>query len=127
MRPALFLDENVPRLIAIALRKLQFDVAWGCEFGAGLTDEARLAWATENNRVVVSEDTDFDALVFGRGLPAFGIVRYWLPELLGPERSKFVVATILAQAATLVGNHLLIEHSRVRLRQLPASPGSCGL
>ena len=52
------------------------DVASATEKHPGVSDEALLALAYEEQRVLVTEDKDFGELVFLRGLPHPSIVRF---------------------------------------------------
>ena len=52
------------------------DVVSATEKHPGATDEALLALAYEEQRVLVTEDKDFGELVFLRGLPHPSIVRF---------------------------------------------------
>ncbi|OWY66648.1 hypothetical protein B7486_35670 [cyanobacterium TDX16] len=54
------LDENVDPDIALALRRQSIDVTTTLEMGLrGQTDEAQLAFACQQGRIIVTHDTDF--------------------------------------------------------------------
>jgi predicted nuclease of predicted toxin-antitoxin system len=54
------LDENVDPDVALALRRQGIDVTTTLEMNLlGKTDEAQLAFACEQRRVIVTHDTDF--------------------------------------------------------------------
>ena len=59
-RISFHLDENVDPDIALALRRQSIDVTTTAEMGLiGQTDEAQLAFAHQQERVIVTHDTDF--------------------------------------------------------------------
>jgi uncharacterized protein with PIN domain len=71
-----YLDENVANDIAEGLRHRGIDVVTTPEAGnMGLTDEEHLAFALAQNRVIVTQDSDF-LILDSQGLPHAGIVYY---------------------------------------------------
>ena len=74
------------RPLRAALAHLGHDVLSARERFPNASDEALLALAREENRVLVTEDKDFGELVFLRGLPHPGIVR--LVEMTPRERAE---------------------------------------
>ena len=75
------------------LADLGHDVLSARERFPNASDEALLALAREENRVLVTEDKDFGELVFLRGLPRPGIVR--LVEMTPRERAEARNGTVL--------------------------------
>ena len=63
------------RSLRAALADLDHDLLSARERFANASDEALLALAREEHRVLVTEDKDFGELVFLRGLPHPSIVR----------------------------------------------------
>ena len=69
-----YTDEHVPGAVVDGLRRRGFDVLTVPEAGAlGASDEAHLALALREGRVVVTQDADFLRLAAG-GAPHAGIV-----------------------------------------------------
>jgi predicted nuclease of predicted toxin-antitoxin system len=53
------LDENIPAAVAEGLRRRSIDVTTTAEAGLlGATDEAQLAFARDQGRVIVTQDAD---------------------------------------------------------------------
>lgn len=61
-------DENLPGLVVAALRERGQDVLWIKESMPGAADLVVLALAQAEERVVVTQDTDFGELAFRFGL-----------------------------------------------------------
>jgi len=67
------LDENVDHAIADGLRRYGVDVTITSEVGLlRATDDAQLAFARDNRRVIVTHDDDFLAM-HSQGMPHAGI------------------------------------------------------
>ena len=58
------------------LTRLGHDVVSASDMAPGTMDEEILAIATEEGRILVTEDKDFGELVFVRGLPHPCIIRF---------------------------------------------------
>ncbi len=63
----LFLDENIGRSTAEALRAQGHDVSWVGGDSAGTPDTAIMAQAKREGRVLVTKDKDFGELAFKSG------------------------------------------------------------
>lgn len=69
-----YLDEHVPRAVALELRKQGVDALTVAEAGMrGATDEQHLAWGRVEDRVLFTHDKDFLRLS-GAGVEHAGIV-----------------------------------------------------
>lgn len=76
-------------------------------------DEAVLALALEENRVLVTEDKDFGELVFLRGLPHPSIVR--LVEMTPAERAD-AMRILMEHHADAMRNGAIIVVTKERIR-----------
>lgn len=63
-------NENVPGEVTAGVRQAGHDLAWISEISPGATDEAVLALALAEKRVLITFDKDFGELAFRRGLRA---------------------------------------------------------
>ena len=79
------------------------------------SDEALLALASEENRILITEDKDFGELVFLRGLPHPGIVR--LVEMTPQERAD-AMRTLIERHADAMRDRaiIVVTEKRVRIR-----------
>src|SRR6185369_5092233 len=72
-------NENVPGDCVAALRQRGHDVFWIREVARGSSDDAVLATAQAEARLLITFDKDFGALVFHRGMAASrGVVLFRL-------------------------------------------------
>lgn len=69
-----YMDEQVPRAVALGLRQRGVDVLTVQEAGMrGVTDEQQVAFASQERRVIFTRDTDF-LRIHAEGHPHAGIV-----------------------------------------------------
>ncbi len=66
----LLANENIPLTAIQLLREYRHDVIWIRESASGSMDEAVLALASEEKRILLTFDKDFGEVVFRAGLPA---------------------------------------------------------
>jgi predicted nuclease of predicted toxin-antitoxin system len=73
-------NENLPGDAVAALERAGHDIVWVRTAAPGSKDEAILAWAVRESRVLLTFDKDFGELAWRAGLPASsGIVLFRLP------------------------------------------------
>ena len=114
----LLIDEDLPRGMAEALRRLGYDVAHIRGDAPGSTDEQVLSRATAEGRVLVTADKDFGDLVFGAGLGAgSGII---LLRLRGSLEARTAALVAAAEARDdWTGVFAVVTDGGVRARPLP--------
>ena len=115
-------DESLDRAVVDVVRGLGHDVAWITEEQPGAPDEEVLARAVATNRILITADKDFGALVFMRRLPATpGVI------LLRIRADTDTIAAILAadlQTRDDWAEHFsVIEKERIRVGALPPRTG----
>ncbi|MCY4164746.1 MAG: DUF5615 family PIN-like protein [Gammaproteobacteria bacterium] len=102
--------------VLAALKDAGCDVVSVLERMPHAPDEAVLALALEENRVLVTEDNDFGELVFLQGLPHAGIVR--LVDMTPAERAdimRFLLETYTD--AMRDGAIIVVTKDRIRIRR----------
>ena len=92
-------NENVPRSAVHALRAAGQDISWIRSDAPGLTDEAVLARARVEGRVLLTFDKDFGELVLKRGASASrGVVLFRIPLsrplVVGQTVARAIASTI---------------------------------
>lgn len=91
------------------------DVVSAIDIDPGATDEALLALAYDDDRVILTEDKDFGELVFVRQLPNPCIVRF-----VGMPISEKVAAMLELieqySASMRSGTLIVVSPSRIRIR-----------
>jgi len=99
-----------------ALRELGHDVFSARENCPQASDEALLALAKEEERVLITEDKDFGELVFSRGLAHPSIVR--LCGMTPAERIDAMQALIEHHAQSMRdGAIIVVARDRMRIRK----------
>lgn len=115
-------DENLPRLLVIALRDASHDVLWIRDLHRAMPDEQVLALASQDGRTLITGDKDFGDLVFGQGQPApYGVilVRAWVSP---PAVLARVVVDALAREAGWDGFFSVLGDGRVRRTRIEPPP-----
>lgn len=118
----LLIDQNVAQRVATLLRDAGHDAVHVAERGlSSADDDAIVALALSEARVIVSEDTDFGALLARSGaqLPSFLLLRG--AEPLRPEdQAALLLANLGAVEDDLArGAVVVFARGRVRVRPLP--------
>lgn len=112
-------NENFPLDAVMVLRQAGHDVVWIRTASPGITDEAVLARAIAEDRVLLTFDKDFGELAIRRGLPATcGIILFRTTATAGPEAAQKVSAA-LASRTDWSGHFAVVDDRRIRMRVLP--------
>lgn len=123
----LLIDQNLAARVAALLRDAGHDAVHVSERGMSTADDdAVLRLAVAEERVLVSEDTDFGALLARSraGLPSFVLIRS-AERLTTEARADLLVATLPRVESELeAGAIVVLGRSRVRVRPLPLPPSS---
>ena len=100
------------------LRAAGFDVAAIGTTTSGASDAEVLATASREGRILITEDRDFGELIVRQRLGVCGIVLLELDRLSNIAEANRVASVVSANVEKLLGNLLVIEPARVRLRPL---------
>ncbi len=119
---AFLTDENIHPAIVQSLRKYGCDVFDVKEEGlSGNTDTFLLSLATNQNRVVLTHDSDFGTLVIADGKPFIGIV-YLKPGHILPQFTLQSLEAVFKEIDFIENPFIIVaKHNgtttRVRVRQ----------
>lgn len=91
-------DVNVEKRIVDALRELGHDVTWIPDYDCGMSDRALLKLAAVEQRVLITNDTDFGELFFRHRVVSSGVI------LLRVDADNTLVKVTLLK-------NLLLRHS----------------
>ena len=119
----LLLNENMPASLAQKLRDGGHDVIAVKEAMRGAKDDAVLAQAQTEGRLVLTQDKDFGELAFRYGLPAdCGVILF---RLTGrePDADTRRMLRVLSSRGDWTGHFAVVTDDRVRLRPLPTRKG----
>ena len=111
-------DENVARTVLERLRAEGFEVNSISETRPGSPDQEVLQAAYAEGRILITEDRDFGELIIRQRLRVHGIVLLELDRLSNAGEADVVVEFVSNHASMLVGNLVVIEPGRVRIRPL---------
>lgn len=121
----LLIDQNLATRVAARLRDAGHDVVHVAERGmAAADDDEVLGLAVAEARVLVSEDTDFGALLSrsGSAVPSLVLIRS-AERLTTEARATLLAATLPRVESELeAGAIVVLGRSRVRVRPLPLPP-----
>ena len=121
----LLVDQNLARRVAAALRDAGHDAVHVAERGMAQADDAEIvALAEAEGRVIVSEDTDFGALLAHSGTqtPSFVLLRGAEP-MVPDDQAALLIANLPAVESDLVeGAIVVFARGRIRVRRLPIRP-----
>lgn len=123
----LLIDNNLSPIVAAALRTAGHDAAHVRDYGLQRADDDEiLERALAEDRVLVSEDTDFAALLSRAGAraPSFVLLRTGDP-LTPDEVAELIIVNLPRIAADLEeGCIAVLTRDRVRIRPLPVRRGN---
>ena len=111
-------DENFPGDAVKRLTEAGHDVVWVRTAAPGSGDAEILAWAAQEQRIILTFDKDFGDLVRRAALPTLpGIVLFRLPMPIPSEVGGMLAARI-GERTDWAGHFSVIEAGRVRMRPL---------
>jgi len=114
-------DENFPALSVQELEKLGHDVLWVRTVMPGAGEDAILARAQTEERLLVTLDKDFGELAFGKQLPAdCGVVLFRI-KMTDAKAAAAKMARVLNSRTDWIGNFAVVEDDRIRMRLLATS------
>ena len=111
-------DENFPGLSVQELRRLGHDVLWVRTAMPGAGDNAILARAQTEQRLLVTLDKDFGELAFGMRLPASCGVVLFRMKMTNARGAAIKMAKVLNSRSDWNGNFTVVEDGRMRMRPL---------
>ena len=117
----LLLDQGLPRSTAALLREAGVDTVHTGEVGLATAEDAEiLSWARAEERIVVTLDADFHALLALTNASSPSVIRIRLEGLRAVALMKLLQILLDDWGEELEkGVILTVQPSRVRLRRLP--------
>jgi predicted nuclease of predicted toxin-antitoxin system len=114
----LLANENFPLAAVVALREKGHDVLWIRTDAPGSRDDAILALATAEQRILITFDKDFGELAFRAKLPSTSGVILFRISIRSPDAVAGITITAVESRADWAGHFAVVEDSRIRLRPL---------
>ncbi|MBN9087246.1 MAG: DUF5615 family PIN-like protein [Reyranella sp.] len=112
-------DENIARAVIERLPAAGFDVLAIAESKPAASDQDGLALAVADQSIVITEDRDFGEMVIRQRTAVGGIILLELDPLPNAIVVDRVADVVSAKADVLIGNLLVVEPGRLRIRPLP--------
>lgn len=106
-------DESCDFAVVRALRAAHHDVAAVVEVSPGAEDDAVLALAQSDSRLLITEDKDFGLLAYGRETAGVLLIRY--PSASRASLGDAVVKIVADLGDRLSGAFVVIEPGRARV------------
>lgn len=113
-------DQNVPLDVVEGLRAEGHDVSWAQTDYPGADDEVLLEIAQNEERIVITFDTDFGTLAFHRNLPASSGVVLFRLTLVSPMAVAEAVLETIRSREDWEGHFSVVDDTQIRMRPLPS-------
>jgi hypothetical protein len=115
-------DENMPGAVLQALTSAGHDVEWVRLNAPGMVDAEVLAWAIQEDRVLLTFDKDFgDIARAQQRSDAWGVILFRIPMPNIAEVGPAITA-IIGSRDDWIGHFSVVEPGCVRMRAIAASP-----
>jgi predicted nuclease of predicted toxin-antitoxin system len=109
-------DVNASGALAQWLRDMGHDVAQVADRDARLTDDAILQWAVQEQRIIVTTDTDFEEMIWRKGEHHFGLLR--LENLPRVGRKALLEDVLANHSKDLTSGYVVIAQTKkIRIRR----------
>ena len=119
----LLADENLPGVLVRALRQAGHDVVSAAETFPSAADDAVLAFARDEMRVLVTFDADFGRMIFAEHYaPPPGVIYLRSPPP-SPDETVRRVLRVLAADAPAIDGHFVSIDSTSRFHPFPGKDG----
>jgi predicted nuclease of predicted toxin-antitoxin system len=112
-------DESCDFRVVRTLRAAGHDVTAVLEESPGAEDEAVIALARREERVLITEDRDFGQLFYAATRPTCGVVLLRFPSNARNSMLKAVTDLVEERGAALADRFVVAEPGRVRIGRQP--------
>jgi predicted nuclease of predicted toxin-antitoxin system len=120
-------DESCDAIIVRALRERGYDVVFVAETMRGASDADVLQTATDEARILITQDRDFCTLVFRDNRPSYGIILVRVPDQLRNEKAQCIIDLVEQEGDRLPDSFVSLRLTSIRIRALPVTlPGENG-
>lgn len=112
-------DESCDFGVVRVLRASGFDVAAVGEMSPRATDEAVIALAVSEARVLLTEDKDFGQLVYASGHPSPGVILIRYPGRARQELFRAINDVARRDETELRSSFVVLQPGRIRFGRAP--------
>jgi predicted nuclease of predicted toxin-antitoxin system len=114
-------DESCAGPVIRALREAGHEVVAIAEVARGAVDEAVIAHALVERRILITEDSNFSELVYVRGHSSAGVILVRFPNRVRRAKPTSVVEAVAKLGARLSDSFTVVEPGRARIASRPPS------
>jgi predicted nuclease of predicted toxin-antitoxin system len=112
-------DESCDFGVVRTLRASGFDVAAVAQMSPRATDEAVIALAVLEDRILLTEDKDFGQLVYASGRPSTSVILIRYPGKAREDLFRTIDEVARLDDAELRGSFIVVQPGRIRVRRVP--------
>ncbi len=112
-------DESCDFAVVRAVRNTGHDIKAIVEACPGISDEAVIALAISEQRILLTEDKDFGWLVFASTGGNASVIFIRFPMHARSLLSETIVELVRREGNKLMGSFVVVEPGRIRLTKIP--------
>jgi predicted nuclease of predicted toxin-antitoxin system len=112
-------DESCDAAVARALRGAGHDVLAVGDVARGAEDEAVIALARHQRRILLTEDKDFGHLVYASRVPSGGVILLRYPVAARIHLLHTLLQLVRRRGEALADRFVVLQPGRVRIRRRP--------
>ncbi len=111
-------DENVESAVVMTLRELGCDVLYVSEKHSGISDDEIFELAATENRILITNDTDFGEMVFRQGKIFAGIVLMRFSTEESSKKATTIKHLFKYHKEKLRGHFTVINELQIKIRPI---------
>jgi len=108
-------DESCDFAVVRALRSVGHDIIAIAEVSPRIGDQEVLRIARDDNRILLTEDTDFGELVYAEGLRNTGVVLFRFPSGVRGTIAAAALDVVNTIGAELASSFTVVQPGRIRV------------
>jgi len=112
-------DESCDFAVVRALRAADYDVLAVCEFMHRSADAQLIELASQERRILITEDRDFGWLVFVSRTESAGVILLRFPGNARKTLAEVVLRMVREQRDNLAGSFVVVQPGHVRISRKP--------
>lgn len=112
-------DESCDFAVVRTLRDAGYEVLAVADVSPSASDDAVIALAAQENRILLTEDKDFGQLVFAEQQNSGGVILVRFPATARASLSTAILQLVTQAGDHLVGRFTVLQPGRVRIQQTP--------
>ena len=111
-------DVNIEKDLVIFLKKQGYDVLWTPDYNCRLKDYELLELANKEDRILITNDTDFGEIVFLQRKLSSGIILIRVKGQDVRKKLRSLKKLLKLYSARIKHNFIVVSDKRIRIRSL---------